>query len=410
MAETENDIVNPAPATPKKTKRPAGKATGAKKGGQKKKKKRRSPFMRLMRGLFLTLSIVAAAALVCTGYAGHISPLQHGGLPAILPLCFPLTMLGAAVLLVLQLVWHWRGVIIVAAAFLASAGPALQICPLNVHFGERKAPEGSDVVKLLTYNVYNFSTQKEDPDSLAPNHALDFILETDADIACIQESLYLSPSCEFTHITTEQLQRLHRQYPYIIISSSGSQMCISKYPITPIHISVTKAEFDDAELTAYRIELPGGKLMTLFNVHLQSLNLNKDDKALYHKLTEMKRENMSAVREQLIDKLKFANVERARQVQALMRFIRHYGGPDVVVCGDFNDVATCYTMHTLEDAGFRSMYAELGFGPIITYNSNRFYFGIDHILYRGDFTPLSIEKGTLRASDHYPLVATFAIK
>lgn len=410
MAETENDIVNPAPATPKKTKRPAGKATGAKKGGKKKKKKRRSPFMRLMRGLFLTLSIVAAAALVCTGYAGHISPLQHGGLPAILPLCFPLTMLVAACLLVLQVVWHWRGTVIVAIGFLASAGPALQVCPLNVHFGARKAPEGSDVFKLLTYNVLNFMEPRAEADSVAPNRTLEYILETDADIVCIQESLYMSPAYKGTRITAGQLQRVHERYPYIIVSSSGSQMCMSKFPVTPIHISVSREEFDDAELTAYRIELPGGKLMTLFNVHLQSLNLNKDDKALYHKLTEMKRENMSAVREQLIDKLKFANVERARQVQALMRFIRHYGGPDVVVCGDFNDVATCYTMHTLEDAGFRSMYAELGFGPIITYNSNRFYFGIDHILYRGDFTPLSIEKGTLRASDHYPLVATFAIK
>jgi len=37
------------------------------------------------------------------------------------------------------------------------------------------------------------------------------------------------------------------------------------------------------------------------------------------------------------------------------------------------------------------------------------YFGIDHILYRGDLHPLSMHRGGLRSSDHYPLIATFYV-
>ena len=149
---------------------------------------------------------------------------------------------------------------------------------------------------------------------------------------------------------------------------------MSKYPAQPIHLTLTPEEFQNAELAAYRISFLGGRQATLFNVHLQSLGLSQEDRELYRNLTDLQRENLGAIKEQLISKLAFANVERARQTQALLRLIRHYGGPNVLICGDFNDVATCYALRTLEDAGFSSAYAQLGFGPMITYNSGRFYF------------------------------------
>ena len=98
--------------------------------------------MRLMRALMLILSIVAAVALFGTAYAGNISPLKHGGLYGILPLCFPFVLYCSAALLVLQIWWHWRGVVIIALGLLASAGPVLQVCPLNL--STPKAPEDSD--------------------------------------------------------------------------------------------------------------------------------------------------------------------------------------------------------------------------------------------------------------------------
>ena len=362
--------------------------------------------MRLMRGLMLSLSILTAVALFCTAYAGNISPLKHGGFWGILPLCFPIIMLCAAILLALQIWWHWRGVVIIAVGFLASAGPALQVCPLNIG-GDKKAPAGSDTFTLLTYNVHNFIEVNRDSTDTSPNRMLDYVISSDADIVCLQEAPILS-SYPAGFVTADQMRTLHNRYPYII-KSTGAQAILSKYPIQPIHLSLTKEEFEDAELAAYRITFPNGKIATMFNVHLQSLNLNENDRELYKNLTRLQHENLGAVKQQLISKLSFANVERARQAQALMRLIRHYGGPNVLICGDFNDVATCYVLRTLEEAGFSSVYADLGFGPIITYNSGRFYFGIDHVLFRGHFKPLSIKKGTTRASDHYPLNVTLAL-
>ena len=56
-------------------------------------------------------------------------------------------------------------------------------------------------------------------------------------------------------------------------------------------------------------------------------------------------------------------------VQRLYRvfcgLIRHYGGPNVIVCGDFNDVPGSYPVRSFADAGFQSVYPKIGFGPII---------------------------------------------
>ncbi len=410
--ETPEEMQSPAPR-----RRPAG-AQAAKKAGavrrprtgkptkgkKKKKRKLRSPAMRLLRALMLILSIASAVATIFTAYSGHISPLKHGGFWGIFPLCFPICLLCSVILIVLQVWWHWRGVIITAIGLVASAAPALQICPL--HLGTPKAPEGSDTFTLLTYNVLNLNDRRDSTD-VAPNHTIDYIIDQDADIVCLQEAANVTVS-RHSFVTAEQIRTLHERYPYII-TSSGAQTIMSKFPVQPIHLTLTKEEFDDAELAAYRISFPGGKSATLFNVHLQSFSLTKTDRELYRNLTDLQRESIQDVRTHLIHKLSVANVERARQAQVLMRLIRHYGGPDVIICGDFNDVATCYAIRTIEDAGFRSVYASLGFGPIATYNENRFYFGIDHILYRGSIVPLTIDKGTVRCSDHYPLKATLAI-
>ena len=53
-------------------------------------------------------------------------------------------------------------------------------------------------------------------------------------------------------------------------------------------------------------------------------------------------------------------------------------------------------------------YAETSFGPLITYNRHGFLFHLDQILYRDKFMKaLKVEKGSLKSSDHYPLLSEF---
>ncbi|MBP3535598.1 MAG: endonuclease/exonuclease/phosphatase family protein, partial [Muribaculaceae bacterium] len=112
------------------------------------------------------------------------------------------------------------------------------------------------------------------------------------------------------------------------------------------------------------------------------------------------------VRKQLIDKLYGAFSHRAWQAKMLRSYIEQLGG-DAIVCGDFNDIPGCRTIHILEQIGMKDAYSELATGPTITFNAPHFYFRIDHVLWRGNFRAVDIERGNVASSDHYPLLTTF---
>ena len=67
------------------------------------------------------------------------------------------------------------------------------------------------------------------------------------------------------------------------------------------------------------------------------------------------------------------------------------------------------TLRRLADCNMHEVYPEVGFGPMITYYDNNFYFRIDHTLYRGALKPLRMERPSVKFSDHYPNITTFAL-
>jgi endonuclease/exonuclease/phosphatase (EEP) superfamily protein YafD len=58
----------------------------------------------------------------------------------------------------------------------------------------------------------------------------------------------------------------------------------------------------------------------------------------------------------------------------------------------------------------KDAYEECALGPTITFHASRFYFRIDHVLYKGNFEAIDIERGDQKSSDHYPLLTTFKWK
>lgn len=368
---------------------------------------KRPLWLRIVRGVCVVVSLIAALALLATGYAGYLSPLRHGGIWGILPLGFPIVFWCCVLLMGAQLFFCRKGSAIIFIAMLCAFGPVFTYSPL--HFGGRRAPEGSQILTVLTYNVCNMQDQRGAGADTLQNAMLGYILGQDADIVCLQEAGYFAGNRKKgTYVQPWQIDSLHARYPYIHHDGS-EEMLLSKYPVETIHLDVTKDKFRNGAVAAYRITLPDDRRLTVFTVHLQSLGLNEDDRQLYRDLTDLQREGLSDVRAQLLHKLRVANEERARQTHFIMRYLRLYGGPDAIICGDFNDVPGCFAIRSFAEAGFKSVYPEIGLGPMITYNQNRFLFCIDHVLYRGDLIPLKIKKGTLKASDHYPLTVTFAV-
>ena len=292
---------------------------------------------------------------------------------------------------------------------LMSAGPILNYSPL--HFTKPKVPEGAETFTFLTYNAHNFVPPGVEATATLPpgnNPQLDYILNSGADIVCLQEAAPLIMQTGKV-LSAQQIDSLHRIYPHICVSTNDIAV-LSKFPLEPIHLDANKKNFAGGTVGCYRISLPSERLITLFDVHLHSMKLKDNDIRTYKNLTELKGENIDSLKYHILSKVSAAAVGRAKQVQQLLRYIRLYGGPDAIISGDFNDVPGCYAIRTLEDVGFRSVYPECGLGPMVTFNNDRLYFCIDHTLYRGGLRPVSMKKGRTKASDHYPLTTTFYIK
>lgn len=355
--------------------------------------------------IIFTLNTLCGIGLVVSAYAGCISPVEMPVMGVVV-LTFPLWLLAMVVLLVIDLLW-WRKTALVALIALAASFPMVwNVCPLNIGGGIPKGTPPERIFTLLTYNIFNFNdrTGRYDGDV---NPGVSYILRTDADIVCLQELKVLQQDSEL-HIGKAQLDSLHERYPYILLSGQALAI-LSKYPLTNLRIKPSLGlQGNFCDIGAYTVEIDGRRI-AIFNLHLQSYGLTNDDKSTYREITNLRHVDETEVREGLIAKLKKAAYERALQAHMLCRFVEYYGGENVIVCGDFNDGPGCYTLRQLGEIGMHEVWPAAGFGPTWTYNDNRLYFRIDHVLWRGAMQPAGISRGRSRISDHYPLLTTFVL-
>ncbi len=370
-------------------------------------KSHRPWWKRAIRFILWTGTIFFTLGLLVASYSGEVEPRDFVLAPVML-LTYPLWIYGTVVFVVLD-VFACRRALLAAIPMIAACIPSLwTYAPLNLTRPTLKVEEGAEVhtFSFMTYNVaafHNFSYSF--PGDVNPT--ISYILGTDADVVNLQE-VYTFATSESEHITAAQVDSIYREYPYVM-TFGEMQAMLSKYPADPVSHDWRNVKGN--EIAVFRLFIHG-EPVTVFNVHLQSYGLTASDKLLYREITEMDAldfAKIDSVRSTLMSKINIAAQQRADDAHHLGELIKRFGGPNVIVAGDFNDVPGCYTLEYLADLGFHNVYSEIGCGPDITYNSDRFYFRIDHVLYRGALQPLSIRRGRIRSSDHYPLIVDFAI-
>ncbi len=355
----------------------------------------------LIRSLWIILNIACGLCTLLAGYGGYINP-DKFALAQLANMTFPgwivLTLILLAVNLFIRKKLAWLSV----AVLVACIGPILTISPLNFTSRSLSPDDDSRTFTLLTYNVYNF----RDNQGVNPewgNRTLSYILSTDADIVCLQESSNLNGVGK-----KAQRDSINSRYPYRLYSNRSGEVLLSKYHAT--EIDTPQPDWGSGSFCAYNVEVEGHEV-TVVNCHLQSIGLTDDDKELYRELTDKElrnpsRSELSKVKNGIVTKLLAAFRIRAQQARYIKEFLATRKG-NVILVGDFNDVPGSYAYRTIKSDGLKDAYSECAFGPTVTYNDNRFYFRIDQMLYRGDLEAVRIKRGDLRSSDHYPLLATF---
>lgn len=358
---------------------------------------------RILQIVTVSLNILIAALTVFSAYGGTVNPISTT-IPAIAAMMFPAFLMAQGILIALNLLWH-RRLLLLNVLVIAVCWPSITTYS-PIHISQPTASASAREFTLMTYNTYGFVDYqyKDEPQNVTINRTLECIIKANPDIVALQECEAITAGR--LNISSAQTDSIESLYPYIALSSGG-QTVLSKYPIRRLNLHLG----DEHSFKAESFELTIDTLkLTLINIHLQSIGLTDADKELYVQLTDgrTKRNEIRSIKSSLIDKLSNAFRDRALQAENIRARLDSIKGP-TIVCGDFNDIPGCYAQRVIMGNDMSDAFRVAGRGPAITYHGNRFYFRIDHILYRGPLAPIRVSRIKNPSSDHYPLIATFAI-
>lgn len=352
------------------------------------------------------LNVLIAGIAIFSGYASYVDQ-EYMPFAGILAMTFPLWYLLSAILLVANLILcRWLSLVSLLTLLIALK-PFLVFCPLNFSKSELTDEEKERSFKIMSYNVLSMIDVEglSTPDN---NRTMHTILNSGADAVALFENENMGSLKHF--VPQPQIDSLNTIYPYFSRGSRGTVL-YSKRPI--LHIVPPENTHSQGSIEIFRTSVNNSRPLNIIAVHLESFGLSDEDKELYLDLTDTdkleesdKKETLHRVRRQLLSKLMQAFQKRALQAKMLRTFVEQLQG-DVIVCGDFNDVPGCRTIKILQEIGMKDAYAEVALGPTITYNAPYFNFRIDHVLWRGGFHPVNIERGNIASSDHYPMLTTF---
>lgn len=350
--------------------------------------------------IILGANIATILLMLLIGYSGHINP-AHYPIASVIGLTFPVVLLINVAFLIFWIIAKFRYCIVPVTGFLLCYGPVRTYCPFNI-------PETppANALKVLSFNIESFGY--ENLDAPEDNPTVQYLLNSKADIICLQEmSIPTMPK--------EQIDRVLKQkYPYIShkAKTAGTEnlALYSKLPL--LMEEVIDYQTIGNLSVAYYLKWNDHTLL-LVNNHFESNQLDPEERNNFNSFVkgEMERENMKKESTRLISKLTQAAKTRAPQVDAVARYISHNReGKSVIVCGDFNESPISYSNVRFKGI-LTDCYVASGNGPGISYNKDHFYVRIDNIFCSENLKPYQCTvDNKVHLSDHFPIICRLEMR
>ncbi|MDD4992259.1 MAG: endonuclease/exonuclease/phosphatase family protein [Paludibacter sp.] len=279
-----------------------------------------------------------------------------------------------------------------------------------VHLGKTETVKPTHPIHILTYNMM-MSGKLVKHTKKKPNKVIQYILDANADIVCLQE-FFISTNDQY--ITHSDMLRIFRNYPYKQItyklnenSKSMGIATFSKYPI----INKQQINYQSvANLSIYSDIRIKGQTIRVINNHLESNRITENDKAMPIKLKDnFDAESLTGITLHFSHKLGAAYRLRANQADIVAKVIQD-SPHKVIVCGDFNDVPGSYA-YTKVKGNLADAFAETGTGFGWTFYGRYYGFRIDYVFYdSSEFAPVEYKTDKVKYSDHYPVLCQLRMK
>ena len=358
----------------------------------------------LKKFLWQVLTVVACLCLIIlliSAFSDRISPLRSTYIPY-LGLFFPFILAFNAAFFFFWLICRkWKQVAVFVVVFIICSGAIRTYFP--IHSETKNIPENS--IKILTYNVMRFENLKKHTKE-NPNLILQYIIDQDADIVCLQE--FGTNSKDKNLLTISDVVTALEKTPYHHIEylktpptkSTFGLALFSKYPILSVKRIPMESEFNGAFIAELDID---GRKVTLINNHLESNRISEDERADYYDLTkDPNTQKLEAFTYMMFQRLTPAFKKRAEQASIISDVIKENTNPYIIVCGDFNDTPISYARRKIK-GDMKDAFVNSGSGMGVTFNRHRFLFRIDNIFHSKNMKAHNCTVGTLRNSDHYPV-------
>lgn len=346
------------------------------------------------------IHVVVALLFIVASYSDAISPSQSVFF-SYLGLLFPFFLiLNIFFCLYWLIVRRWLFFFIISCSFLVCWKPISQYIPF--HIPSQKLPSNR-VFKIMSYNVMGFGYKDHTAES--PNKILQYIIDSNADIVCLQEYMVGKSDDFLTHATIREALSsypYHYSLPLVIYKKYTIGLAIfSKFPI----LNSWKVHYDSSfnGSSVHEIDVDGKKMFVINN-HLESFKLTMDDRSKYSNfIKNMNVETFGGLRETVQRRLGSAFIIRAEQAEVVADEIAHLNGDYIVVCGDFNDTPISYAHRVMQGMSLVDAFVESGKGIGATYNQNYFWFRIDHVLHSANMKSYNTTVDKVLLSDHYPI-------
>lgn len=355
-------------------------------------------------GILLFFNFVVLFLLVLGFLAAYIPPDTYWPF-AFAGLVFPYAVIANLFFVVIWM-FLWRKLFLVSLiALLICWSRLTNYLQLSRNVDESKTEISG--LKVISYNVQIFDLYNWGKSHISEKgyNILNVLKDEKPDLVCLQE--YHAGRKSVIDISDSIKQINNLKYNHISFVNKDDKVMpygiatYSRWPI--INREVIIFEDNSVNFCIYSDIVVDEDTIRVFNVHLESIRLSKEDYLYVEELPKKTdtQEIFSENSKKILRKFKRAFITRAPQARKLNEVINESPFP-VIVCGDFNDTPSSYTYHQLSN-NLVDAFKESGKGIGMTYAGSLPSFRIDYILHDQAFTSVNYKTIRKNFSDHFPI-------